>query len=194
MKKLLFFIIAMLIMSGSSIYADSIGYTNISDIALYKNSNYSSNISDVLDLNTRLEIIKEKNEWYNVKTSKGSSGWIEKYFVTVPAQKFVSNNTGYNVNIRTSPTTLSKTVGQLKPGEKAKYIDTYHSWHIIEYKGKEYYIASWLADIEYEASQEIYLLYDKINIREKAGISSNVLAQGIKLNLMMEVQAMLQDG
>lgn len=180
MKKLLFFIIVILIMSSSSIYADSIGYTNISDIALYKNSDYSSNISDVLDLNTKLEIIKEKNDWYNVKTSEGSSGWIEKYFVTVPAQKFVSNNTGYNVNIRTSPTTLSKTVGQLKPGDKAKYIDTYHSWHIIEYKGKEYYVASWLADIEYEASQEIYLLYDKINIRDEASINSNVLAQGNK--------------
>ncbi|MGD9567327.1 MAG: N-acetylmuramoyl-L-alanine amidase [Sedimentibacter sp.] len=180
MKKLLLFIIVILALSSSFAYADSTGYTNISHIAIYMNADYASKVTDVLALNTKLTIIKEKNEWYNVKTSEGSSGWIEKYFVTVPAEKFVLNNSKYNINIRTSPTTLSKAVGQLKPGDKAKYIDTYHSWHIIEYKNKEYYVASWLTDIEYEASQEIYLLYDKINIREKSSLNSNVLTQGSK--------------
>lgn len=179
MKRLIFFIIAILTLSNSFAYADSsFGYTNISQIALYKNADYASMVTDTLDLSTKLDIINEKNNWYNVKTSEGTSGWIEKYFVTVPAEKFISNNSKYNINIRTSPTTLSDTVGQLKPGDKAKYIDTYHSWHIIEYKDKEYYVASWLTDIEYEDSQEIYLLYDKINIRDQANIDSNVISQG----------------
>lgn len=180
MKKLLCFIIVILILSNSFAYADSFGYTNISQIALYKNADYASKVTDILDLSTKLEIIKEKNDWYNVKTSQGKSGWIEKYFVTVPAEKFVSNNSQFNINIRTSPTTLSKTVGQLKPGDKAKYIDTYHSWHIIEYKGKEYYVASWLTNIEYDKKQEIYLLYDKINIRDQANTNGLVLSQGNK--------------
>lgn len=178
MKKLLFFIIVTLTLSGSFAYADTLGYTNISQIALYKNDDYASKVVDVLSLSTKLKIVDEKGDWYNVKTYEGKSGWIEKYFVTVPAERFVKNNLKYNVNIRTSPTTLSNSVGQLKPGEKAKYIDTYHSWHIIEYKGKEYYVASWLTDVEYGTSQEIYLLYDKINIRDQANVNGKVISQG----------------
>lgn len=178
MKKILFFVIIILTLSNSFVLADTIGYTNISDIALYTNADYTSKVTDILKLSTKLEIINEKSDWYNVKTSEGSSGWIEKYFVTVPAEKYVANNTEYKINIRTSPTTLSKTVGQLNPGDKAKYIDTYHSWHIIEYKNKEYYVASWLTDVEYEDSQEIYLLHDAINIRDNATLNSNVIAQG----------------
>lgn len=180
MKKLLFFVIVMLTLFSSFAFANEIGYTNISEIALYKNADYTSTVTDKLKLNTKLEIIDEKEDWYKVKTPNNKTGWIEKYFITVPAEKYVANNTNYNVNIRTSATTLSKSVGQLMPGEKVKYIDTYHSWHIIEYKNKEYYVASWLTDIEYDDSQEIYLLYDKINIRDQATLNGNVLAQGNK--------------
>lgn len=168
-------------MTASFAYASNItGYTNISSIALYKNNDYSSKVMDILKLNSKVEIIKEQNDWCKVKTEDGSTGWIEKYFITVPSQKYVANNTKYNINIRTSPTTGSKTVGQLLPGSKAKYISTYHSWHIIEYKGKEYYVASWLTDIEYENSEKIYLLYDSTNIRDDAFLNGKVIAQGNK--------------
>lgn len=180
MKKLLFFIIVILTLSNSYALANEIGYTNISDIALYKNAEYTSQVTDILKISTKLEIITEQDNWYNVKTSKGTIGWIEKYFVTVPAEKYVANNTEYKINIRASATTLSNSVGQLMPGEKAKYIDTYHSWHIIEYQNKEYYVASWLTDIEYGSSEKIYLLFDNINIRDQANTSSNTIAQGNK--------------
>lgn len=178
MKKILFFIAVILTLSGSFAYADTIGYTNISHIALYKNADFTSKVTDILNLSTKLEIVNEVDDWYNVKTEDGYNGWIEKYFVTVPAQKYVVNNTVYKINIRTSATTLSKSVGQLEPGNKAKYIGTYHSWHIIEYKNNEYYVASWLTDVEYESSQKIYLLYDNTNIRDKASLGSEVIAQG----------------
>lgn len=177
MKKLLLFVIIILALSISSAYAATAGYTNISDIALYQDADYASQVTCTLKLRTKLEIIGEKGLWYNVRTA-GGEGWIEKYFVTVPAEKYVVNNTPYKINIRTSPTTGSVAVGQLNPGDKAKYVDTYHSWHIIEYQGEEYYTASWLTDLEYENSQEIYLLYDKINIRDKASTDGNVVAQG----------------
>ncbi len=178
MKKLLFFIVVILTLYSAAAYAETIGYTNISDIALYKSADYASKVTDILSLNTKLKIIEEHSNWYNVQTSEGTSGWIEKYFITVPAEKYAANNSEYKINIRNSPTTLSSTVGQLKPGEKAKYIDTYHSWHIIEYNNEECYVASWLTDIEYEDSQEIFLLYDKINIRDNASLNSNVIAVG----------------
>ncbi len=180
MKKILLIIAAVLWLSLVPAYGAETGYTNISDIALYKNADYSSAVVSTLKMSTKLDIVSENEQWYNVKTPSGSSGWIEKYFVTVPPEKYVVNNTKNKINIRKSATTLSDAVAQLEPGEKARYIDTYHSWHIIEYNGKEYYVASWLTDLEYKSSQNIYILYDKVNIRGNASLSSDVLAQGNK--------------
>lgn len=180
-KKMKKTILITIILLFINVYAyGSTGYTNISDIPLYKNPSLDSEIKENLKMSSKVEILENNNEWCKVKTEKEISGWIEKIFLTVPSEKYVVNNTDYNINIRTSPTTGSKQVGQLLPNAKATYIDTYHSWHIIEYKGSEYYIASWLTDIEYKQSEKIYLLYDKINIRSSASLSSKVLAQGNK--------------
>ena len=178
MKKIILIIIILLFIN---VYAyGSTGYTNISNIPLYNNPNLDSEIKQNLKMNSKVEILENNNEWCKVKTEKELTGWIEKYFITVPSEKYVTNNTEYNINIRTSPTTGSKLVGQLLPNAKATYIDTYHSWHIIRYKDNEYYIASWLTDIEYKKSEKIYLLYDKINIRSSASLSSKVVAHGNK--------------
>lgn len=177
MKKTLLLAIVMLLLINVYTYG-STGYTNISNIALYNNSALDSGIKSTVKMSTRLEILEEKGEWFRVQTRDGASGWIEKYFITLPSERYVVNNSLYNINIRTSPSIGSKQVGQLKPGEKAAYIDTYHSWHIIEYDGSEYYIASWLTDIEYKKSEKIYFLYDSINIRNQTSLNSKVINQG----------------
>ena len=179
MKKTIPIIIIILLLINTYAYGTT-GYTNISNIALYKNTSHNSGIIGTLKMSSKLEILEQDGEWCKVETPDGKTGWIEKYFITIPSEKYVVNNTAYNINIRTSPTTGSKQVGQMLPGSKAKYIDTYHSWHIIEYKNSEYYIASWLTDIEYKQSEKIYLLYDSINIRDKASLNSKVIAQGNK--------------
>ena len=179
MKKTILLIIIILLLTN--IYAYGItGYTTISNIALYNNAGHDSEIKDTLKMSSKVKILQQNDEWCKVETLEGKTGWIEKYFITVPSERYVVNNTTYNINIRTSPTTTSNSVGQLKPGEKVNYIDTYHSWHIIEYNKKEYYIASWLTDIEYKQSEKIYFLYDSINIRNKASLNSKVVAQGNK--------------
>jgi len=180
-RKILFLLILILAVSTTTVFGETlIGYTNISNIGIYKSANYDSSKTDVLKLNSKVEILKDDDEWYKVKTEDGIIGWIEKYFITVPATKYIVNNTSYSVNIRKGPTTTTTQVGQLLSGEKAKYISTYHSWHIIEYKGSEYYVASWLTDIVSDGSDNIYLLYDKINIRENTSSNSNIIAEGNK--------------
>ena len=178
MKKLILLITAVLSMSITTAYADTAGYTNISGIALYSDADYTSDVAVKLSLNTRLTIKSENDDWYNVVTQDGLNGWIDKYFVTVPAEKYVINPSESLINIRTSPTTQSKIVGQLNPGEEAKYVDTFHSWHIIEYENNEYYVASWLTDLEYGEAQKVYLLYDNTYIREQPSLDSDVLSEG----------------
>ncbi|MGB4438828.1 MAG: SH3 domain-containing protein [Sedimentibacter sp.] len=101
MKKILTIIILILTMTVSVAYAATItGYTNISSIALYKSNDYSSKTTDILKINSKVEIIEEQDDWCNVKTEDGTTGWIEKYFITVPAEKYVVNNTEYNIKNR----------------------------------------------------------------------------------------------
>ncbi|WP_326908324.1 N-acetylmuramoyl-L-alanine amidase [Sedimentibacter sp. MB31-C6] len=181
MKKFLILLFLILTFTITVTYGETItGYTNISNIGIYNEPNYTSSVNDILKLNTKVKIIEENNDWYKVKTEDGKNGWIEKYFINVPASRYVVNYSNYRINIRTSPTTGSKIVGQLLPNEKAKYIDTYHSWHIIEYNGSEYYVASWLTNIVSKELEEVYLLHDMINIRDDASTNSNIIVQGNK--------------
>ena len=62
MKKLLFSVIVILTLSSSFVFASEIGYTNISEIALYKNPDYTSKVNDRLKISTKLEIIDENDE------------------------------------------------------------------------------------------------------------------------------------
>jgi len=180
-KNILILILFLLSISTSVVYGESvIGYTNISNIGIHESDDYSSSKINVLKLNTKVEVLEEKNEWFKIKAESNSVGWIEKYFITIPAIKQVLNNSNYIVNIRKGPATSTEQVGQLLPGEHAKYISTYHSWHIIEYKGSEYYIASWLTDLVSNGTDEIYLLYDNTNIRDNISVNSNSIYMGNK--------------
>lgn len=181
MKKILIMLVFILAISSTVVYGESIiGYTNISNMGIHESADYASSKICILKLNSKVDILKEEDGWYKVQTEDGNVGWIEKYFITVPATKYVVNSTSYSVNVRKGPSTSFEQVGQLLPGEHAKYISTYHSWHIIEYKGSEYYVASWLTDIVSDGSDNIYLLYDNINIRDNSSVNSNVIFVGNK--------------
>lgn len=179
-NKILLLFILLLTLSIKNVYAEQIGYTNISNMGFYEDNNYSSTMIDVLKIHSKIKILDNNENWFKIKTEDNKTGWIEKYFLTIPVEKYVLNKTDYNVNLRKGPSTYFEAVGQLSSGEKLKYIDTYHSWHIVEYNGEEYYIASWLTDIITNGSEKIYLLEDKINIRDKDSFNSNVIAQGNK--------------
>lgn len=179
-KYLILFILALSLFTVTA-YGDSIkGYTNIGNIFIYENTDYSSSQVTALELGCKVEVLEYKDEWCRVRTSDGSTGWIEGYFITVPPVKYVKNVSGYNVNIRKGPATTTESVGQMLPDEKLKYIDTYHSWHIVAYNGGEYYVASWLAELEADGSEKAYLLYDGINIRDDMSVSGNIIYEGGK--------------
>lgn len=179
-KYIILFILALTLFTVTAYGDDLRGYTNIGNIFIYESTDYSSSQIASLNLGSQLEVLEHKNEWCRVKTQDGKTGWIESYFITVPPVKYVRNISGYNVNIRKGPATTTESVGQMLPDEKLKYIDTYHSWHIVNYKGGEYYVASWLTDLEADGSERVYLLYDGINIRDTMSVSGNIIYEGKK--------------
>ncbi len=180
-RKTIIIFLSLLLFLSIPVYGYSnTGNVNISNIALYQNIDYSSNIVDVLSINDKVTILNDSNNWLQIKTSDGKVGWIEKYFVNLTPEKYVLNTCGSRVNLRSSPTTSSKIVGQAECDETLKYVDTFHSWYIVEYNGREVYMASWLGEIISYGKDKIYLIDDKINIRNEPNASGTVLYQGNK--------------
>lgn len=179
--KVFIIIFILLLFITTTVYAQSdTGTINISNIGIHSNNQYSSPLVDTLSINNKLTILDETADWLKVCSSNGNIGWIERYFVDINPDRYVLNTCGSKVNLRTAPTTSSKIVGQISDGEKIKYIDTYHSWYLVEYNGQQVYMASWLGEVISDGSSKVYLIDDKINIRNKPGIYGSVIYQGNK--------------
>lgn len=187
-KLIIIILFFSMVLPFSFIFADgatdSIGYINCSYIALLKQPDNSSDIITKLNLNQKLEIIENKDEWYKVVVEVDDNkltGWVESYFVNRQIKAYVVTNTD-SVNIRKGASTNYEVIGQVNKDTELEYVRTYHSWHQVKYKDEYGYVANWLSDIVSRNDQSIYFLYDNVRIRNKPTIiDSSILGVG-KMN------------
>jgi N-acetylmuramoyl-L-alanine amidase len=179
MKKTITFVLIFLL-SSPFVYASQIGKINCENIGVINDVNLNTNIIETLNKNDTVSILESKKNYFRIKSPSGKIGWIDSYFVNIQPSKYFVNTCGSNINLRISPTTSSKIVGQIKPNEKLTYLDTFHSWHILEYNGTEVFAASWLGEIVSDGTQNIYLIEDSSNIRTSPSTNSSILSSGEK--------------
>jgi len=180
MKKQLIIILVLLFIFQLNIFALDNGRVNIENININSEPNYSSTPLELLKKNDYVTILDESNDFYKIKVPSGRIGWIDSFFINTNPVKYFLNTCGTNANLRLSPTTSSKTIGQVKDGEKIKYIDTFHSWYIVEYEGMKAFVASWLGDIISDGSHSVNFIDEVINIRNSPSLSGEVISQGYK--------------
>ncbi|MDW7667300.1 MAG: N-acetylmuramoyl-L-alanine amidase [Bacillota bacterium] len=180
MKKQLIFILIFILIFQFNIFAFELGRINIEGININSSPSLSSSKVETLFKNDYVTILDSSNEFYKIKAPSGRTGWIDSYFVNVDPPKYFTNTCGANANLRMSPTTSSKIIGQIKDGEKIKYIDTFHSWYIVEYEGMEAFVASWLGHISSDGSHNVHFLDEVINIRSSPSLNSEIIDQGYK--------------
>ncbi|MBQ1452989.1 MAG: SH3 domain-containing protein, partial [Ruminococcus sp.] len=70
--------------SSSSSTSTEKGYVNVDGVNFRKGAGTSYDVIDTLDKNTTFTFVStsEKNGWYNIKLSDGTTGWIYKTYVT----------------------------------------------------------------------------------------------------------------
>jgi len=180
MKKSTILIILFLILSQITIYALGFGRINIDSINITSNPNYDSKALDNLSKHDYISVLEKSNNFYKIKAPSGSTGWIDSYFVNLNPNKYFINTCGTNANVRMSPTTNSQIVGYVKNDDKIKYLDTFHSWYVVEYEGMEAFVASWLGDIISDGSSSVYFIDEVINIRTSPSLEGEVLNLGYK--------------
>ena len=180
MKKQIIFILIFLLILQIPVFGLGFGRINIDSLNINSLPSYESKPIETLNKNDYISILDKSEQFYKIKSPSGSIGWIDSFFVNVNPPKYFLNTCGTNANLRMSPTTSSKIIGQIKDGEKVKYLDTFHSWYVVEYKGMEAFVASWLGDVISDGSSNVYFLDDVINIRTSPSLSGEVVGQGNK--------------
>ena len=93
--------------SNQTTYTEKTMYTNDDNINLRKEPNTSSSVIMVVDVNTKLTVIGESGDWYQVKTSKGNA-YVAKRLLS-DQKKATTSRSGEVRTTQTSTTNETKT-------------------------------------------------------------------------------------
>ncbi len=178
MKKVfLLTILSFTFLFGLGLNASAVerGHVKYHQSGLLASSKLDSTVIEVLDKGTQLKILDRKNDFFQVVSPSGQSGWVHSRIINpLPAMVF-HNTCGSNLNIRRSPTTSSLIIGQMPPDAVADYVDTYHSWHIVTYNGIQGYVASWYGDVKLPKGNHLVVEEAVVNLRESPSLTSSVI-------------------
>jgi N-acetylmuramoyl-L-alanine amidase len=125
------------------------------------------NVRDETSLNGRIvgkvskgekyTLLNEKNNWYQIKLSNGSKGWIAGWYVqkTVTAAAHESNSSNENItvlyngtNIRSEANTQASVIKRAASGESFPVKNKEGDWYEIELAdGSAGYVAGWVVSI-----------------------------------------------
>jgi N-acetylmuramoyl-L-alanine amidase len=180
MKKSSFFLILFLILFTFKGFAYESGKINCENIGLMETTDINSTVVEILKKNDTVTILNRYQEYLELKSPSGRTGWINSFFVNQQPEKTFLNTCGSNINVRLSPSTSSKIMGQIKPGETAVYLDTFHSWYVLDYKGMEVFAASWLGDVVSNGNSTVCFIDGTINIRNSPSLYGQVVSRGQK--------------
>lgn len=134
-----------------------------------------------------LQVIGEENKWYKVRLSNGESGYVASWLVKNKDVSAASNSLATvtsdgGLNIRTSPSTSSESIGLLHKGDQVTVISQQNGWAQVQYKGKIAWINSSYITIKESATrekdsslQQVTVRENATNIRETAALNSNIL-------------------
>lgn len=181
MKKIIPFIISFTLFISLFSSASAIGKINCENISLMSTYNLASDSIENMHLNDTISIIESHENYLKIKSPSGKIGWIDSYFVNEQPKKYFVNTTDSNVILRRSPSIKSTIVGQVKPGDKITYLDTFHSWYILDYNGMEVFVASWLGDIVSNGENNVFFIDGIINIRNSPTLEGKIISKGNKL-------------
>lgn len=133
-------------------------------------------------------LLKEKDDWYEIKLPSGETGWIAGRLASVDTDSDASHGgsvTVQNLNVRSEPSTDSEILGKLSEGDKVKIIEEDNGWSKISFESGTAWISSEYIDKNTAGKEKgnkarpanIMVLHDHSNIRKKPEIQSKIVGQ-----------------
>ncbi len=139
-------------------------------------------VVDVVEKNSQLTLLSEKNGWYEVRTSSGKSGWIYKDFIVTSGggsgeitsfDQPVYVITNQESNIRQGWGTNWELIARLKQGTLLVVIGQKDDWLRIRMPDQK---IGWIRNDLVEYNPTILVTLDKTNIRQGPGTNFVVKA------------------
>lgn len=132
-----------------------------------------------LNQGDKVEILSEKNGWFEVKTSFGK-GWVSKDYIQKEAGQASTQKEGSiianSLNVRATPSLDSKVVGKLSKGSKVSIHSEKNGWMEIEFNNQLAWISSEYVSITTKSETPI-----KESKQEVSGISGTVTATSLQV-------------
>lgn len=116
----------------------STGTITGSNVNLRSDSNTSGNVIGTLQKGDKLDILTQGENWYKVKTSDGTVGWVSKDFVSLTGAVNTDTSstagivTGSNVNLRSDSSLSSKIIGTLQKNNNLEILAQSDNWYKIK--------------------------------------------------------------
>lgn len=111
----------------------------------------------------KYKLLKEKNNWYQIKLSNGEKGWIAGWYVqkTVTAAAHENNSSNENItvlyngtNIRSNANTGSSVIKRASTGESFPVTNKNGDWYEVELAdGSTGFVAGWVVSIRSAAGE-----------------------------------------
>jgi len=121
-------------------------------------------VSTQVGLGERLPVLGKSGDWYQVKVSNGSTGWVAGWLVALEADGNSTNPsipgvaagsgkvavvTGSTVNVRSGPGTGNGVIGQVTQGDTLSVLEQSGDWYRVKTSsGLTGWVAGWLVALE----------------------------------------------
>ncbi|OPX90158.1 N-acetylmuramoyl-L-alanine amidase [Pelotomaculum sp. PtaB.Bin117] len=160
-----------------------------------------NNVLTQVGLAERLTVLGKSGDWYQVKISNGSTGWVAGWLVALESagtanEPDISGKTavvnGNAVNIRSGPGTGNGVVTQVNQGDILSVLEQSGDWYRVKLPGGSTgWVAGWLVSIKSAATtpepsrsaetsgsgKTAVVTGNAVNIRNGPGTGNGVIAQ-----------------
>ncbi|WP_243290663.1 SH3 domain-containing protein [Bacillus sp. FJAT-47783] len=98
---------------------------------------------------TKVSIVQEMNNWYQIKFGGNKTGWVAGWYVNIKEQETSTTDTVtllYNgTNLRSGPSTSYKVIARGNKGDKFRVVKKEGRWYKIKLRnGQQAFVAGWI--------------------------------------------------
>lgn len=179
-----------------SVFAET-GKINGNAVRLRTEPSTDAKIITLLEKDKEVEVLKEENGWYQIKTGK-NTGWVSKELIAGVNSKTVdalSSNpvqaqaneteqmivavTGNSVNLRKEPHTGASIVGKVVKGDNLIATEKVSNdeWYKIKFGDIEGYVYAELVTTDVKAIMGTGKINDTVNFRENPSTDANIISK-----------------
>lgn len=112
----------------------------------------------------KYSIVKEKNDWIQLKLDNGQTGWVANWLVKkassataqqdASSQAYAGISTTENLRVRSGPGTSFRIIGYINKGQRVDVLEKNENWAKIRFADQQAWVSSQFIDIAGKKDQQ----------------------------------------